>query len=94
MQTRLGHCLPAEPQGNPTFRFPLPPGFPSAGRGEARLRGSPGLSLDHDGAGLRPPKGALVWGGGWGLPSPLPASQSNPTPPLASEARPGARHPP
>lgn len=69
-------------------------GFACVRHGDTKLRGSHGLGLDRDGAGLRPPNGALIWGGGWGSPSPLPASRSTPTPSLPSEAHPGARSPP
>ena len=82
-----------EPRGNPTSCCP-PAGFPSVRHGHTRLRGSQGLSLDRDGAGLRPPNGALVWGGGRGSPCPLPVSPSTPIPPLPGKARPGARRPP
>lgn len=42
-------------------------GFPTAQRhGDLWLQGSWGLSLDGDGAGLQPPNGAFVWGGGLG----------------------------
>lgn len=44
--------------------------------------------MDHDGAGLWPPNGALVWGGGLGVPSPLPWSWSTPVPSKLQEARP------
>lgn len=58
-----------------------------------RLQGSRGLSLDRDGAGLLPPNRAVVWGSGWGLPLPVHISE-HPTPPLLSEACPGAWCPP
>lgn len=49
----------------------FPAGLLCAQHGDVKRQGSQGLGLDHNGAGLRPPNGALIWGSGWGSPSTL-----------------------